>query len=149
MKNNNIKIKFNELVIQSRTDNLTKIREFVYSAAKQAGASKEVIEDIILAVDEAITNIIKHAYKLYPEGKIFVKIKYTAKIFTVVITDYGIPLESSKVKKPDIRKYCRQHKIGGLGMYLMKTLMDEVKYTSVPGKYNQVLLTKNLNTSSR
>ncbi len=47
----------------------------------------------------------------------------------------------------DLRKYYDEGKTGGLGMYLMKTLMDEVKYISVPGKYNQVLLSKNINES--
>lgn len=147
LKTEKEKIKQKKLVIKSKTENLSELREFVRSSAEEVGIPSEVIDDIILAVDEASTNIIKHAYKSYPDGEIIVKLKYSHKKFTVVIRDHGIPFEASKVPDPDLQKYYRQHRIGGLGMYLMKTLMDEVKYISIPGEYNQVLLIKNLNGS--
>ena len=144
----NKKLKDKMLVVQSRTNNLSTIRDFVYAAALDAGFSVEVIDNIILAVDEACTNIIKHAYKSYPEGEITIKLKRKDKKFTVVIIDHGVPFKPETIPDPDLQKYYRQHKVGGLGMYLMKSLMDEVKYVSVPGKYNQVLLSKNLNTAN-
>ena len=147
MKTNSKKIKEKELVVKSRTNNLSEIRDFVYAAASEAGIIAEVIENIILAVDEACTNIIKHAYKSFPEGEITIKIKYTDKKFTIVIIDHGAPFKPETIPDPDLQKYYLQHRIGGLGMYLMKSLMDEVKYISVPGKYNQVMLSKNLNIS--
>ena len=122
------------MIVKSRTENLSEIREFIYSTAQDIGISKEVIDDIILAVDEACTNIIKHAYKYYPEGEI-------------IIIDHGASFEPDTVPDPDLEKYYEQRKVGGLGMYLMKRLMDEVKYVSIPGKYNQVLLSKNLNSA--
>ncbi len=141
----NKKIKDKVLVVQSKTNNLSTIRDFVYAAALDVGFSKDVIDNIILAVDEACTNIIKHAYKSYPEGEITIKLKYKEKKFTVLIIDHGVPFNPESIPDPDLQKYYRQHRVGGLGMYLMKSLMDEVKYVSVPGKYNQVLLSKNLN----
>jgi len=144
----NKKLKDKMLVVQSRTNNLSTIRDFVYAAALDAGFSVEVIDNIILAVDEACTNIIKHAYKSYPEGEITIKLKRKDKKFTVVIIDHGVPFKPETIPDPDLQKYYRQHKVGGLGMYLMKSLMDEVKYVSVPGKYNQVLLSKNLNNAN-
>ena len=145
MKTDSKKNKEKELVVKSRTNNLSAIRDFVYAAAAEIGIPSEVIDNIILAVDEACTNIIKHAYKSYPEGEITIKIKYTDKKFTIVIIDHGTPFQPETIPDPDLQKYYRQHRIGGLGMYLMKSLMDEVKYVSVPGKYNQVMLSKNLN----
>jgi serine/threonine-protein kinase RsbW len=145
LKTNSKKIKEKELVVKSRTNNLSEIRDFIYAAASEAGIIPEVIENIILAVDEACTNIIKHAYKSFPEGEITIKIKYTDKKFTIVIIDHGAPFKPETIPDPDLQKYYLQHRIGGLGMYLMKSLMDEVKYISVPGKYNQVMLSKNLN----
>jgi serine/threonine-protein kinase RsbW len=134
-----------QLVIKSRTENLTSIREFIYLNASAVGFSDEVIDNIILAVDEACTNIIKHAYKLDPEGEIIIKLKYNGSKLGIELTDYGISFEPDQVPDPDLQKYYRQHKVGGLGMYLMKTLMDDVKYISIPGKYNQVVLSKALN----
>lgn len=144
----NKKLKEKVLVVQSRTNNLSTIRDFVYAAALDVGFSTDVIDNIILAVDEACTNIIKHAYKSYPEGEITIKLKHKDKKFTVVIIDHGAPFNPESIPDPDLQKYYRQHRVGGLGMYLMKSLMDEVKYVSVPGKYNQVLLSKNLNNAN-
>jgi serine/threonine-protein kinase RsbW len=135
------------LIVKSRTDNLSKIRDFVYSFADDIGMNHDVIEDIILAVDEACTNIIKHAYKSYPEGDIILKIKHSASKIIISITDYGTPFQPETVPDPDLQKYYKQHRVGGLGMYLMKSLMDDVKYTSVPGKFNQVQLLKKLNSA--
>jgi serine/threonine-protein kinase RsbW len=134
-----------QLKLKSRTENLTKVRDFIYQNAAVVGFSDEAIDNIILAVDEACTNIIKHSYNLDPEGEIIIKLRYNGHKLAVELTDYGISFEPDKVPDPDLQKYYQQHKVGGLGMYLMKTLMDEVKYISIPGEYNQVLLTKSLN----
>jgi serine/threonine-protein kinase RsbW len=136
-----------ELKVRSRTDNLSVIRDFISSNALEAGISTEAVDNIMLAVDEACTNIIKHAYKSYPEGEIIIKIKYDNKKFTILIIDYGKTFDPTSVPKPDLKKYYHEHKVGGLGIYLMRTLMDDVEYTTVPGKYNQVLLSKNISSS--
>lgn len=133
-----------ELKVKSKTENLSEIRDFVSANAHRAGMPSETIDNIILAVDEACTNIIKHAYKLSPQGEIIIRIDYDEAKFTVTIIDYGKSFDPDKVPAPDLQKYYREHRVGGLGMYLIKTLMDDVEYISVPGKYNQVLLSKNI-----
>lgn len=133
-----------ELRVKSKTENLSVIRDFVSGNARDAGIPEVTVENIILAVDEACTNIIKHAYKLSPEGEIIIKIDYDEEKFTVTIIDYGKSFDPDRVPLPDLQKYYREHRVGGLGMYLMKSLMDDVKYISIPGKYNQVLLSKNI-----
>jgi serine/threonine-protein kinase RsbW len=136
-----------QLTVKSRTENLAEIRDFVRSTALDVGFSNETVENIVLAVDEACTNIIKHAYKFYPDGEILIKLKRSGGKFNIEIIDYGSSFEPEKVPVPDIQKFYQQHKVGGLGIYLMKTLMDDVKYVSVPGKYNTVRLSINLNAA--
>lgn len=136
-----------ELVVKSRTENLSDIRNFIHSAAKSIGFVDEAIDNIILAVDEACTNIIKHAYKFYPDGKIIIRLNYSNKKLTVEIIDYGSSFAPDTIPDPDLQQYFNQKRVGGLGMYLMKSLMDDVKYSSVPGKYNSVSLSKKLNSS--
>jgi serine/threonine-protein kinase RsbW len=133
-----------QLKVKSRTENLSKIRDFVSGNARAAEIPEVTVENIILAVDEACTNIIKHAYNLSPEGEIIIKIDYDEEKFMVTIIDYGKSFEPDRVPLPDLQKYYREHRVGGLGMYLMKSLMDDVEYRSVPGEYNQVLLSKNI-----
>lgn len=147
MRNSKTKIKEKKLVVKSKTENLSKIRSFIQGIASTVGFTQESIDNMMLAVDEACTNIIKHAYKSYPDGEIIIKVKYESEKLIITIVDYGRTFMPELVPEPDIQEYYRQHKVGGLGMFLMKTLMDDVKYTSVPGKYNQVLLSKNLTSS--
>ena len=147
MKNNKDKTKENKLIVKSRTENLSVIRNFICDFTSDMGFSTEAIDNIMLAVDEACTNIIKHAYKSYPDGEIIIKLESSGNKLIITIIDYGASFAPDSVPEPDLRKYYKQHKVGGLGMYLMKTLMDDVKYVSVPGKYNQVLLSKSLNSA--
>jgi serine/threonine-protein kinase RsbW len=137
-------VKTKKLKVKSKTENLSIIRDFINSSAADAGLKADVIESIILAVDEACTNIIKHAYKSFPDGELIIKTKSTLDRFVISITDFGNSFEPEMIPEPDLQKYYRQRRVGGLGMYLMKTLMDDVKYKSIPGKYNEVLLSKNL-----
>ena len=134
-----------ELIVKSKTENLSLIRDFISSQAASSGISAEQIENIMLAVDEACTNIIKHAYKSFPEGDIVIKLEFNNQKLIISIIDHGNTFDPSAVPDPDLQKYYRNGKVGGLGMYLMKTLMDDVKYISVPGKYNKVLLSKSIN----
>ena len=136
-----------ELVVKSRTENLSLIRDFISSKVSETGISNEEVENIMLAVDEACTNIIKHAYKSRPDGKIIIKVNYNSDKLLITIIDYGSTFDPLIVPDPDLQKYYRNGKVGGLGMYLMKSLMDDIKYTTVPGKYNQVLLSKRIKVS--
>lgn len=136
-----------KLIVKSRTENLSRIRDFVNTFALEAGITPDVVENIILAVDEACTNIIRHAYKSYPDGDLIIKVKFSQSRFFVSIIDYGKSFEPETIPDPDLQRYYRQRKVGGLGMYLMKTLMDDVKYISIPGKYNEVLLSKNISVT--
>lgn len=131
-----------EIVIRSKTENLSLVRDFICNCCTDKGFSAKTLDEVVLAVDEACTNIIKHAYKYLPDGEIKVKLKLSGKKFIVDITDYGKSFDSEILKRPDMNEYFKMKKVGGLGVHLMKTLMDDVKFESVPGKYNKVILTK-------
>jgi len=136
------------LLVKSRTENLAAVREFVNSAVGEVSIPQDIAGDIVLAVDEACTNIIKHAYQYSPDGDIKIKLTYSDKKIVVEITDHGASFHPDAVPKPDLKKYFEEKRVGGLGMYLMKSLMDDIHYKSIPGKFNQVLLTKKLNSAN-
>ena len=113
------KSKEKELLIKSRTENLTAVRDFISSVVKEVNIPQDITGDVVLAVDEACTNIIKHAYKFLPDGDINIKIKYSPKKIIVEITDHGTPFSPDTVPTPDLKKYFEEKRVGGLGMYLM------------------------------
>ena len=128
----------------SETKNLTMVRDFVTTAAKNVGFDDIAINNIIIAVDEACTNVIKHAYKYSPNNPIDVSITLDNKKFNIIIKDKGTSFDPNSIPSPDMKEYFKQYKVGGLGIHLMKNLMDEVVYNSKPNEYNEVILSKKL-----
>lgn len=132
------------LKIESRTERLITVREFVSAAARAFGFDDEDISKITLAVDEACTNVIKHAYKFDPAKELLITIKENDSMFQVSILDNGKQFNPAEVSAPNMKEYLTQFRRGGLGVYLMKSLMDKVEYDIIPGKKNEVRLTKYL-----
>jgi serine/threonine-protein kinase RsbW len=135
-------VKSDTLHIESRTDRLIAVRDFVSSAAREAGFGDEEISKIALAVDEACTNVIKHAYKFDPAKKMSVTVRQGSETFEVIIRDTGVQFNPLALHAPDMKEYLSHFRRGGLGVYLMKTLMDRVEYSIEPGKPNEVRLIK-------
>ena len=134
--------------ILSRTDNLSEVRDFVGEAARIFGFSEEDTANIVLAVDEACTNIIKHAYHYASDKEIEVTIHQDKGSFEIRIFDSGRSFDPSKIRLPDLKKHLGHRKRGGLGVYLMKRLMDKVEYNFQRGKRNEVRLVKYLSKPS-
>lgn len=133
-----------EIIVKSSTENLIQIRKFTESVAQESGFSEDEIGKIILAVDEACTNIIKHAYKYSPEEEIKITITFDSNKLVISIVDHGNHFDPNVIPEPDIKEYYKQKKSGGLGMFLIKKLMDEVVYSTTTGNKNQVTLIKYL-----
>jgi serine/threonine-protein kinase RsbW len=128
--------------IFSRTNNLLEVREFIGRAARQAGFDEEDVANIVLAVDEACTNIIKHAYQYSPNKEIEINIIPSNQSFEIRIYDTGRTFDPTTLRPPNLKEQLRQYRRGGLGVYLMKRLMDEVEYNFQQGKRNEVRLIK-------
>ena len=132
------------LSVKSSTDNLSRIRTFIKKYSGQVGFDDDTSNKIVLAVDEACTNIIKHAYKYSQNGKININLSFRNKKLRLSITDEGLHFNSNSIPEPDLKKYYEERKVGGLGMFLMKKLMDEVIYSQSNTKRNKVTLIKYL-----
>jgi serine/threonine-protein kinase RsbW len=89
--------------------------------------------EVQMAVDEACTNIIKYGYAR-EKGTIEISCLRWDEDVVVVIKDTGTPFDPTSVQPPDLDAGLEERKIGGLGVYFMKTLMDEVKYEYKDGK---------------
>ena len=114
----------NILTIQSDPKNLATGRRFIERHARQAGFDDMTVSQIVLAVDEALANIIRHSYGMKPDGEIEFKIKSSKEDFTVSVRDYGKPCDPAKIKPRPLDEI----RPGGLGTHFMRTVMDEVKY---------------------
>lgn len=133
--------------IESRTDNLLEVRDFVLQASRRFGFSEEEASKIVLAVDEACTNVIKHAYQYAPDRTIEIVIQPEKNSLHITVIDDGKAFNPSVARLPDLKQHLSHYRRGGLGIYLMRTLMDKVEYKYAPGKRNEVRLTKYLTAS--
>ncbi|MBM3119749.1 MAG: ATP-binding protein [Chloroflexi bacterium] len=126
--------------IDAKLENLSVIADFISSSMGQLGIDAGVFE-VQTAADEACTNIIKYAYA--EEGGI---INITCEVrdnnFVVTIKDKGKPFDPSSVLPPDLETDVDKRRIGGLGIYLMRKLMDDVSYSFDAEKGNTLVMRK-------
>lgn len=121
---------------------LDEIREFVGGVARQGGFSDKDVYNIQLATDEAASNMIEHSYENIPDGVIDLACGMEGDQIRIILVDYGEPFDPSAIPLPDLKADLSDRKIGGLGIFLMRKLMDEVHYEPKPDKSNVLTMIK-------
>lgn len=123
-------------------NNLDAIRDFVGEAAEEAGFSGREMYSVQLAADEACSNIIEHAYEDIPNGEIEIVCKVETGQITIIIHDHGKEFDITKVRKPNLSRDLSEREVGGLGVYLIHKLMDEVRFSSSKKHGNTLTMIK-------
>ena len=118
---------------------LDEIREFVGEIARKNGFTDKEVYNIQLATDEAASNIIEHAYEGVSDGLMEISCGVQKNAITIILVDHGEPFDPSNVPAPDLKADLSDRKIGGLGLFLMRKLMDEVHYIVEPEKNSNTL----------
>ena len=121
---------------------LDEIREFVGDIARAGGFGDKDIYNIQLAADEAASNIIEHAYEGVSNGLLELSCGVKGDTITIVLVDHGESFDPSEIPLPDLKADLSDRKIGGLGIFLMRKLMDEVRYEIKPNNSNVLTMTK-------
>jgi anti-sigma regulatory factor (Ser/Thr protein kinase) len=114
--------------LATKLENLEPMLAFIEQGAKKLGFDAQKLNRIHLASEEALLNVINYAY---PNNYGNIEITYEVKEdkrFVVEIIDWGIPFDPLSLPKPDVEAPLEKRKVGGLGIYLIRTIMDEVSY---------------------
>ncbi len=130
-----------EIIIPAKMSYLPRVRDFIERIGKKHRFSDKIINSFKLVVDEACTNIIRHGYRDVPDGQITIRAIVRRLSWTMVVIDQGISFDPRQVKNPDLEKYVSIGKKGGLGIFMMRKLMDDIKY-NVTNRGNELRLTK-------
>jgi serine/threonine-protein kinase RsbW len=125
----------------AKFDYLDEIRDFVAEIAKEGGFNDKEIYSLQLAADEAASNIIEHAYEGVTNASLDISCDMQNDSIIIIMRDEGRSFDPSRVKQPNLKANLSDRQIGGLGVYLMRKLMDEVKYES-KGKINTLTMIK-------
>lgn len=126
----------------ARFDFLDEIRDLVAQTAREGGFTEKAIYSLQLAADEAASNIIEHAYEGVTDASLDISCDMQGDTIVITMRDTGKSFDPSKVKKPDIKADLSDRQIGGLGVYLMRKLMDDVSYESNSTTGNLLTMTK-------
>lgn len=132
-----------EMRVPCETRFLSVVRLTVAGAAARAGLAVGDIDDLKVATSEACTNVIEHAYQDQPEGGaacITLRLQVKEGELRVEVEDQGSGFDPKRLPKVEPEERVRQE--GGLGIYLMHSLMDEVRIESAPGSGTRVTMVK-------
>jgi len=129
---------------------LTELRDFVESAAVHSGLNAEDTFAFKLVVDELCANIIQYGYKGREPGLLSLSFDVDGELARLIIRDDGTHFSPEQAQSPDIEAEWDERQIGGLGIYLVKELMDNVTYNGADDGVNQFVLEKKIgNTKTK
>lgn len=131
-----------QLKVPAHIDYLGDLRDFVIRVGRKNGFSDKIVNAFKLAVDEAATNIIRHAYRESDDqGLITIRAVVKKNSLTLSLIDQGTYFDPKRVQSPDLNRYVDIGKKGGLGIFIMRKLMDNIEYRKTE-EGNELRITK-------
>lgn len=131
------------LTLKNDVHEVTKLSSFQKALFEKMGLEDALAHQMRLAVEEAVVNVIEYAYPIGEEGEIEVCMTADGECLKAVITDAGRPFDPTLKEGVDISLSAEERQIGGLGIHLLRGLVDDVHYDYVNG-HNTLTLTKRL-----
>lgn len=119
------------LTVAAQASNLKKLRAFVEKGAKSAGFDRRAAYAVQLAVDEAASNIIEHGYHGQP-GNIICEWRIIPQGLEIVLIDQGQTFDPHQAPAPDLTGPLDKREAGGLGIFLIRQMVDEIRYEQTP-----------------
>lgn len=129
------------LRIAAEVKNLLAIRRFVQDTATALAVPAPAIDDLVLAVDESITNIIEHGYRGQP-GDIEIEVRRAGETVVVHLRDQAPPFDPTRLPDPDLTLSLEERPVGRMGVFLTRQLVDAVTYRLTSQGGNELTLTK-------
>lgn len=119
-----------ELKLACEKSRLSELRSFLSAILKPKGLSEIVQNQLILAVEEVCANLIIHSHGCNPNNFIRLRVTDDPQKITFEIYDYGEAFNILEYEAPDISKVIKEKRKGGLGILLVKTIMDKIEFES-------------------
>ncbi len=130
-----------KLDIACKKDHLREVRRFVSDILAQNHYPDAESNKVILAVDEICANLIIHSNDCDPNEKLQLQIDYNTKQIVFEISDHGKGFDLSEYREPSMEDLIRAKRKGGVGLLLVKRIMDDIQFLQQSGK-NVCRLTK-------
>jgi sigma-B regulation protein RsbU (phosphoserine phosphatase) len=130
------------LTLPNDVNAVPQLASFVDDVCEQLDIDPSTNMSLNLALEEAVVNVMKYAYPEGTKGEVHIDAKASDKRLRITITDSGIPFDPTAQREADTSLSVEERPIGGLGIYLVRQLMDSINYNRVDGKNVLTLLKK-------
>jgi serine/threonine-protein kinase RsbW len=132
------------MIFPGKYNSLPAIGEFISQVAREAGFNEDDVYAVELAVDEACTNIIEHSYAGRRDGEITCSCFFKPDGLEIILRDTGKSFDPENVPLPDSTQPLEKLSARGAGLYLMRKMMDEVKFEFNPKTGNVLSMFKRM-----
>ena len=136
-------VSYQHLEMENDIGQIPKLEAFIGNIAKRRPLDSGLVSSINLALEEAVSNVIMYAYPKGTEGTLSIDSKDSTGMLEFTLTDSGTEFDPTLAPKPDTSLGVDQRRIGGLGIYLLRSIMDDVTYERRDGK-NILKMTKKI-----
>ena len=123
-----------KLVLKNEISEINKLAAFIENLGEELGLSPDMVFSLNLVLEEAVSNVILYAYSKEEQQEIVLTADKSDKNLTFVLTDAGKEFDPTQVPDADVTLSAEERQIGGLGIFLVRQIMNEVKYQRVDGK---------------
>jgi serine/threonine-protein kinase RsbW len=131
-----------EITTDACLESLPRLLAAAEAAADAAGLGDEGRFDVRLAVEELCTNVIKHGYRGGPPGELTLRLAAGPEGLTVTVADRAPLFDPAKAPAPDLESDWSERRVGGLGVHMVRQVMDAVRHEPRPGGGNVVTIEK-------
>ena len=132
------------IIMKNEMTEVSRMRGFFLSVCREHDIDDETFKTLNLAIEEWVANVINYAYPKGIRGHVELTAKVSEGILTLVIKDHGAPFDPTQHADVDVEAELSERQIGGLGIHLVKAIMDTVNYERTADGYNVLTLTKTL-----
>lgn len=133
--------KHNSIVLPNDTQEVPRLNTFVSDMCNSLDAPLDVTAQVQLAVEEAVVNVMDYAYPAGTRGELTVEVQADDEQLQFIIRDTGIPFDPTTTPEIDTTLSAKDRPIGGLGIHLVRQIMDDVQYRRI-GEFNVLTLIK-------
>jgi phosphoserine phosphatase RsbU/P len=134
-----------ELRVEAATENMRMLSYFLHGVSDRLQLTGKMLFDVELALEEAVANIINHAYPAQAAGHIVLRAEATTEMLSLTLIDWGREFDMHSVLPFDHSASIEMRISGGMGLHFIKTLMDRVDYQTSPlGEPNTLTLEKKI-----
>ncbi|MCR5851232.1 MAG: ATP-binding protein [Bacteroidaceae bacterium] len=130
------------LVLKNNIQEVSRLSSFQKAFFEKMEIEKSLARQIRLAVEEAVVNVIEYAYPAGVEGNVEVRMQTDGRRLRVVIVDSGVPFDPTQKEGIDTSLTAEERQVGGLGIHLLREIMDSVNYEYINGRNTLTLIKK-------